>query len=174
MTDMAKPVALETVDIVRPPIKIFRHAAAKIATTPMMATVIFIFIGCTIWTIVYSLTTSRVLPASDPFGKRPDRFCTVCAGYEAQRNRIDPDIGQNTRKGLAIRCAEPEAMRRGGIGEDKIQPRSTMIEIIQRLPVGFAGIGMIDALHDCPRRLSRPSNLDTGASRIKWRDGDAI
>jgi glucose/mannose transport system permease protein len=35
----------------------------------MMATVIFVFIGCTIWTIVYSLTTSRVLPASDPFGK---------------------------------------------------------------------------------------------------------
>jgi glucose/mannose transport system permease protein len=69
MTDMAKPVALEAVDIERPPIRLFRHAAAKIAMTPMMATVIFVFIGCTFWTIFYSLTVSRVLPASDPLGK---------------------------------------------------------------------------------------------------------
>jgi glucose/mannose transport system permease protein len=69
MTDMAKPVALDTVGSERPPIRLFRNAAAKIATTPMMATVIFVFIGGTIWTIVYSLTASRVLPASDPFGK---------------------------------------------------------------------------------------------------------
>src|SRR4051812_19551502 len=69
MIDMAKPVALDAVDTERPPIKIFRHAAAKIATTPMMLTVICVFIGGTIWTMVYSLTTSRVLPASDPFGK---------------------------------------------------------------------------------------------------------
>ena len=42
---------------------------AKIAMAPMMATVIFVFIGCTLWTMFYSLTTSRVLPASDPLGK---------------------------------------------------------------------------------------------------------
>ena len=59
MTDMAKPVAFEAVDVERPPLRIFRHAAAKIATTPMMLTVIFVFIGGTIWTMVYSLTASR-------------------------------------------------------------------------------------------------------------------
>ena len=69
MTDMAKPGAFEAVDVERPPLRIFRHAAAKIATTPMMLTVIFVFIGGTIWTMVYSLTASRVLPARDPFGK---------------------------------------------------------------------------------------------------------
>src|SRR5215210_4611470 len=53
----------------RPPIKLFRNAASKLACTPMMATVIFVFIGCTLWTIFYSLTTSRVLPAADPLGK---------------------------------------------------------------------------------------------------------
>jgi len=52
----------------KPPIRLFRNMAAKIAMTPMMATVIFVFIGCTLWTIFYSLTTSRVLPASDPLG----------------------------------------------------------------------------------------------------------
>ena len=54
--------------VVRPPLKIFRNMAAKIAMTPMMATVIFVFIGCTAWTIFYSFTASRVLPASDPLG----------------------------------------------------------------------------------------------------------
>ena len=52
----------------KPPIRLFRNMAAKIAMAPMMATVIFVFIGCTLWTIFYSLTTSRVLPASDPLG----------------------------------------------------------------------------------------------------------
>jgi glucose/mannose transport system permease protein len=42
---------------------------AKLAVTPMMATVLFVFIGCTLWTILYSLTTSRVLPAADPLGE---------------------------------------------------------------------------------------------------------
>jgi glucose/mannose transport system permease protein len=42
---------------------------AKLAVTPMIATVLFVFIGCTLWTILYSLTTSRVLPAADPLGE---------------------------------------------------------------------------------------------------------
>jgi glucose/mannose transport system permease protein len=39
------------------------------AMTPMMLIVIFVFIGCTAWTIFYSMTVSRVLPATDPLGK---------------------------------------------------------------------------------------------------------
>jgi len=58
-----------TAEAVRPPIRLFRNMTAKLAMTPMMATVIFVFIGCTLWTIFYSLTTSRVLPAADPLGK---------------------------------------------------------------------------------------------------------
>ena len=54
--------------VIKPPLRLFRNMAAKIAMTPMMATVIFVFIGCTVWTIFYSLTASRVLPASDPLG----------------------------------------------------------------------------------------------------------
>jgi glucose/mannose transport system permease protein len=56
-------------EVVKPPIKLFRNLTAKIAMAPMMATVIFVFIGCTAWTMFYSLTTSRVLPAGDPLGK---------------------------------------------------------------------------------------------------------
>lgn len=70
MTDTVKPIGFrpEAVAVERPPIRLFRNAASKIAITPMIATVLFVFIGCTIWTIFYSLTTSRVLPASDPLG----------------------------------------------------------------------------------------------------------
>jgi glucose/mannose transport system permease protein len=55
--------------VVKPPIKLFRNLTAKMAMTPMMLTVIFVFIGCTAWTIFYSMTVSRVLPAADPLGK---------------------------------------------------------------------------------------------------------
>jgi glucose/mannose transport system permease protein len=55
--------------VVKPPIRLFRNMNAKIAMTPMMATVIFVFIGCTAWTIFYSLTASRTLPAIDPLGE---------------------------------------------------------------------------------------------------------
>ena len=71
MTDMAKPIGIDRdfVDDARPPIKLFRNAMSKIACTPMMLTVIFVYIGCILWTILYSFTKSRVLPAADPLGK---------------------------------------------------------------------------------------------------------
>jgi glucose/mannose transport system permease protein len=43
----------------------FRHMASKIALTPLMLTVLVVFIGCTIWTVAYSLTKARVLPSTD-------------------------------------------------------------------------------------------------------------
>ena len=59
----------DTPAVVRPPNKLFRNLSSKAALTPMILTVLVVFIGCTIWTIFYSLTTSRVLPAADPLGK---------------------------------------------------------------------------------------------------------
>jgi glucose/mannose transport system permease protein len=71
MTDLAKPVGIDRIaaEEARPPIRLFRNAAAKIALTPMMLVVLVGFIGCSAWTIFYSLTTSRILPSSDPLGK---------------------------------------------------------------------------------------------------------
>ncbi len=43
--------------------KTFLHnIPAKIAALPMMATVLIVFVGCTLWTIYYSFTNSRLLP----------------------------------------------------------------------------------------------------------------
>lgn len=45
----------------RPP-EIFKNLAAKIAAIPMVLTAMVVFLGCSIWTIVYSFTSSSLLP----------------------------------------------------------------------------------------------------------------
>ncbi len=44
------------------PSKLFRNLNAKIASIPMVLTALVIFLGGTIWTIVYSFTNSKLLP----------------------------------------------------------------------------------------------------------------
>ena len=39
-----------------------RNLSAKIAALPMIATVLVVFVGCSIWTMAYSLTNSGALP----------------------------------------------------------------------------------------------------------------
>jgi glucose/mannose transport system permease protein len=39
-----------------------RNLSAKIAAMPMIATVLVVFVGCSIWTMAYSLTNSGALP----------------------------------------------------------------------------------------------------------------
>ena len=40
----------------------FKNLNAKIAAIPMVLTALVIFVGCSIWTIVYSFTSSKLLP----------------------------------------------------------------------------------------------------------------
>ncbi len=47
------------------PNSLTRNLTAKIASIPMIATALVIFIGCTLWTIYHSFTRSRLLPAPD-------------------------------------------------------------------------------------------------------------
>ena len=44
------------------PNQIFRNINAKIASIPMILTVLFVFLGGSIWTMAYSFTSSRLLP----------------------------------------------------------------------------------------------------------------
>jgi glucose/mannose transport system permease protein len=44
------------------PNQLFRNLNAKIASIPMILTAVVIFLGGTIWTVVYSFTNSRLLP----------------------------------------------------------------------------------------------------------------
>ncbi|MEJ1121049.1 sugar ABC transporter permease [Phyllobacterium sp. CCNWLW109] len=44
------------------PNTLFKNLNAKVAAVPMIATVLIVFIGCTLWTVVLSFTSSRSLP----------------------------------------------------------------------------------------------------------------
>jgi glucose/mannose transport system permease protein len=44
------------------PSQLFRNLSAKIASIPMILTAVVVFLGGTIWTMVYSFTDSRLLP----------------------------------------------------------------------------------------------------------------
>ena len=44
------------------PLRLFRNLNAKIASLPMIATVLVIFLGCTFWTVLHSFTNSKLLP----------------------------------------------------------------------------------------------------------------
>jgi glucose/mannose transport system permease protein len=56
------PAARRVAGGARRPSRLFHNLSAKIASIPMVATVLVIFIGCTLWTIVYSFTSSKALP----------------------------------------------------------------------------------------------------------------
>lgn len=47
---------------VKRPSRLFRNMSAKIASIPMALTALVIFVGCTVWTVVYSFTKSGMLP----------------------------------------------------------------------------------------------------------------
>jgi len=50
------------------PNPLFRNLTAKIATLPMIVTALVVFVGCSIWTVVYSFSASRALPVNSFVG----------------------------------------------------------------------------------------------------------
>ncbi len=48
--------------------RVLRNLTAKVASVPMIGTAVVVFVGCTVWTIVYSFTGSRLLPRLDFVG----------------------------------------------------------------------------------------------------------
>ena len=52
----------------RRPGGLFRNLNAKIAALPMIATALVVFLGGTVWTVVYSFTNSRLLPRANFVG----------------------------------------------------------------------------------------------------------
>lgn len=50
------------------PRRLLRNLSSKIASIPMMLTAVVIFLGGTIWTVVYSFTNSKLLPRANFVG----------------------------------------------------------------------------------------------------------
>ncbi len=54
--------------VAKRPSSIFRNLSAKIAALPMILTVLVVFVGGTLWTVVHSFTDSRLLPSTNFVG----------------------------------------------------------------------------------------------------------
>ena len=52
----------------RPPRQVFKNLAAKIAAIPMILTATVVFVGGTLWTVLYSFTDSKLLPRENFVG----------------------------------------------------------------------------------------------------------
>lgn len=50
------------------PSRLFKNINAKIAAVPMMLTSVVVFLGFSVWTVVYSFTDSRMLPSTQWVG----------------------------------------------------------------------------------------------------------
>ncbi|WP_416200244.1 carbohydrate ABC transporter permease [Tabrizicola sp.] len=62
MSVTSEAEAIRTTSAARPRARWTRNISAKIAALPMIATALVIFVGGTIWTVVYSFTDSKLLP----------------------------------------------------------------------------------------------------------------
>ena len=62
MSASSEADAIRTASAARPRPRWTRNISAKIAAIPMIATALVVFVGGTIWTVVYSFTDSKLLP----------------------------------------------------------------------------------------------------------------
>ena len=60
--------AIRTTSAARPRARWTRNISAKIAAVPMILTALVVFLGGTIWTVVYSFTNSKLLPKANFVG----------------------------------------------------------------------------------------------------------
>lgn len=71
------------------PRKFFHNLQAKIAAIPMILTAMVIFMGCSVWTVYYSFTNSKLLPDSTFAGLvQYERLFTTDRWYLAMENIV--------------------------------------------------------------------------------------
>jgi glucose/mannose transport system permease protein len=89
MTSTTVAAPSHALDAVRRPNFLTRNLSAKIAAVPMIATALVIFVGCTLWSVYYSFTGSRLLPASDFVGlAQYYRLFSTYRWYQAMQNVV--------------------------------------------------------------------------------------
>lgn len=64
-----------------------RFGAAKVASIPLFLVVLGVFIGGTIWTIVFSFTGSHRLPVDERMESLESSMSACCSGRRAGRSR---------------------------------------------------------------------------------------
>ncbi len=69
------------------PSQLFRNMSAKIAAIPMILTALVIFVGCTVWSFVYSFTKSKLLPK--PIFKTDELFSIPMPKWLVEDGALD-------------------------------------------------------------------------------------
>jgi glucose/mannose transport system permease protein len=89
MTTTSLAAASHAVDTARRPNALTRNLSAKIAALPMIMTALVIFVGCTVWSVYYSFTGSKLLPVSDFVGlAQYYRLFTTYRWHQAMQNVV--------------------------------------------------------------------------------------
>ena len=102
------------------PSQLFRNLSAKIASIPMILTALVVFVGGTLWTVLYSFTNSQAAAAAELRRPRPVRAPVVDAAL-ADLDREPRDLRRPVADLLAGhrlpagRAARPEDPLRGHV-----------------------------------------------------------
>ncbi len=99
----------------------------------------------------------------------------LCTRIDVERDAgIEIDVGERARDRGVV--GETVAIGADRAREHQRQAVGAVLKIIQGLRIGGGRIGVIDALHDRPRRARRPpgDRPGIGLARIEWRDGESV
>jgi glucose/mannose transport system permease protein len=89
MTTTTVAAASRALGVAKRPNALTRNLSAKIAAVPMIATALVIFVGCTVWSVYYSFTGSKLLPVSDFVGlAQYDRLFSTHRWYQSMQNVV--------------------------------------------------------------------------------------
>jgi glucose/mannose transport system permease protein len=89
MSTISQPIAAVAVKVAKRPNFLTRNLTAKIAMIPLVATSLFIFLGCALWSVYYSFTSSRLLPTGAFVGlDQYERLFTTARWYTSMTNVV--------------------------------------------------------------------------------------
>lgn len=89
MSTISQPIAALAVKEAKRPNFLTRNLTAKIAMIPLVATSLFIFLGCALWSVFYSFTSSRLLPTGAFVGlDQYERLFTTARWYTSMTNVV--------------------------------------------------------------------------------------
>jgi len=89
MSTISQPIAASAYKEARRPNFLTRNLTAKIAMIPLVATSLIIFLGCALWSVYYSFTSSRLLPTGAFVGlDQYERLFTTARWYTSMTNVV--------------------------------------------------------------------------------------
>ena len=113
--------------------------------------------------------------ARDQRGKPPRLRLGVSAEVQLQRDAfVEPHALEGAMQRGGVPFGEAEAIGARGAGEHDLQSVGAVGEVLERLRVGVAGLGVIDAGEDAPRPAASARRARPRAAPVKRGERDAV